>query len=276
MRTDSNAVIRRSRHDVRLEGDQAAGDRSGILGLGARPASRLGAALVALSLMLPGCQGGRLPMPFGAPDGETPAEARMREDSSRFNATVLGGTVAGCGIGAVVAALGCKIGGGDARRVRHCAVAGCVVLGAAGAADGYHTAKQQQASRDRVRTTQAMVADVRQDNQKIQAFLESSDKVLADSRARLRQIDAQVAARRISTDQAAVERRRIEQNRDLMQSTLEEMKRSRDVYHEAAKKEPTGAGHRDLDGELNRMDQKIASLERNVRAMNAALGVTRS
>ena len=196
MRTDSNAVIRRSRHDVRLEGDQAAGDRSGILGLGARPASRLGAALVALSLMLPGCQGGRLPMPFGAPDGETPAEARMREDSSRFNATVLGGTVAGCGIGAVVAALGCKIGGGDARRVRHCAVAGCVVLGAAGAADGYHTAKQQQASRD--------------------------------------------------------------------------------VYHEAAKKEPTGAGHRDLDGELNRMDQKIASLERNVRAMNAALGVTRS
>ncbi|HMN81957.1 MAG TPA: hypothetical protein PKA20_18810 [Burkholderiaceae bacterium] len=242
-----------------------------------RPGSRLIAALVALSLMLAGCQNGKLAMPgFGARDGETPAEARMREDSSRFNATVLGGTVAGCGIGAVVAGLGCKMAGSDARKVRNCALAGCVVLGAAGAADGYHTAKQQQASRDRVRTTQAMAADVRQDNQKIQAFLESSDKVLADSRARLKDINAQVAARRISADQAATERRRIEQNRDLMQSTLDEMKQSRDVYREAAKKEPSGGGSRDLDGELNQMNQKIASLERNVRAMNAALGVTRS
>lgn len=237
---------------------------------------RLLAAIVAVSLMLAGCQGGKLAMPFGARDGETPAEARMREDSGRFNATVLGGTVAGCGIGAVVAGLGCKLTGGDSRKVRNCALAGCVVLGAAGAADGYHTAKQQQASRDRVRTTQAMAADVRQDNQKIQAFLESSNKVLADSRTRLKQIDAQVAARRITADQAASERRRIEQNRDLMQSTLDEMKQSRDVYREAAKKEPSGGGSRDLDSELNQMNQKIASLERNVRAMNAALGVTRS
>ena len=52
---------------------------------------RLLAAIVAVSLMLAGCQGGKLAMPFGARDGETPAEARMREDSGRFNATVLGG-----------------------------------------------------------------------------------------------------------------------------------------------------------------------------------------
>ncbi len=242
-----------------------------------RPRHRVLPAIVALSLMLSACQGGKFVMPFGSHEGETPAEAQMREDSNRFTATVLGGTVAGCGLGAVVGALGCKMSGGDSHRVRNCALAGCVVLGAAGAADGYYTAKQQQASRDRVRATQAMAADVRQDNQKIQAFLESSEKVLADSRARLKTINAQVAARRMSADQAAAERRRIEENRDLMQSTLDEMKQSRDVYREAARKaKSSGGGSRDLDGELTQMNHKIASLEGNVRAMNAALGVSRS
>lgn len=246
----------------------------------ARPGRTMTAALVAASLALSGCQG---QMPFrnmlGGSTGATdsPHEVQLKEDADRFNSTVLGGTVAGCAVGAVISALGCKLSGSDAHRVRGCALAGCVVLGAAGAADGYYTAKQQQASRDRVRTTNAIAADVRQDNEKIQSFLASSSKVLADSRARLRQIEAQTAARRISADEAARERRKIEQNRDLMQSTLDDMKKSRDVYRDSARKAEAASGaNRDLDREIGQMNQKIGALEHNVREMNAALSVTRS
>ncbi len=231
--------------------------------------------LVCASLVLADCKN----LPMGGTDGstESPAEAQMREDSIKFSATVIGGAAAGCAIGAVVSALGCKVSGSDSHKSRQCALAGCVVLGAAGAADGYYVAKKQQASRDKVRETNAIAADIRQDNQRIQAFLDSSSVVVAESRARLARIHADTASRKLTADQAAGERRKIEQNRDLMQNTLDEMKKSRDVYVGAAKQASSAQGsNRNLDSEIRQMNQKIAALERSVRIMNTALSVSRS
>ena len=211
-----------------------------------RAVTRLVAICMMMSLVVSGCQGGSPLKSLGIGSGtgktDTSAEAQMREDANRFNATLLGGTVAGCAIGAVVAALGCKLSGSDASKVRTCALAGCVVLGAVGAADGYSIAKKQQASRDKVRESSAIAADMRQDNQKIQAFLDSSGKVLNESRARLKEINAQTAARAISADQATAERKKVEQNRDLMQKTLDDVKKTRDVYRDAAQKADTSTG----------------------------------
>ncbi|MEP7299983.1 MAG: hypothetical protein ABI699_00520 [Caldimonas sp.] len=239
------------------------------------PGRLLMLVLLSAALALSGCA--NMPHVGSGGSAETPAESRMREDSTRFASTVLGGTVAACAVGAIVSALGCKLAGNDASKNRQCALAGCVVLGAAGAADGYYTAKKQQASRDKVRETNAIAADVRHDNQRIQAFLDSSSTVVAESRTKLARLHADTAARRISADQAAAERQNIEQNRDLMQSTVDEMKKSRDVYAGAARQaRAAGTGGRELDGEIAQMNQKIAALERNVRTMNSALSVNRS
>ena len=243
-----------------------------------RHASRPPAWLVLLALCV--ALGGCPTMPLssgGSSSDNSSAETQMRENASRFTATVLGGAAAGCGLGAIVSALSCKLAGNDAAKTRQCALAGCVVLGAAGAADGYYVAKKQQASRDKVRETNVIAADVRTDNQRIQAFLDSSSMVVAESRTKLAQIKADTTTKRIGADQANEQRRKIEQDRDLMQSTLDEMKKSRDVYAGAARQASAASGsNRDLDGEISQMNQKIAALERNVRAMNTALSVSRS
>jgi pyruvate/2-oxoglutarate dehydrogenase complex dihydrolipoamide dehydrogenase (E3) component len=228
--------------------------------------------LVCASLVLADCKN----LPMGGTDGstESSAEAQMREDSIKFSATVIGGAAAGCAIGAVVSALGCKVSGSDSHKSRQCA-GGLRGAGRRRPADGYYVAKAA-ASRDKVRETMRRRRH-RQDNQRIQAFLDSSSVVVAESRARLARIHADTASRKLTADQAAGERRKIEQNRDLMQNTLDEMKKSRDVYVGAAKQASSAQGsNRNLDSEIRQMNQKIAALERSVRIMNTALSVSRS
>jgi hypothetical protein len=236
------------------------------------------AAALAGVLMLCGCEG---TMPFGeqAPPREpTPAEKQLRDDAEAYNKVVLGGALVGAAAGAAIGAVSCLFV--DSRDRSSCAVQRAVIGGAvggiAGAVDGYYTAKKQQATQQKVREIDLVTRDVRADNARLQAFIRSSDTVLAESRTKLTQLNSDVAAKKVSIQQAKAERAQIEQNRDLMQNTLDNMKKSRDVYNQTSAKMPaTAAGKRDLDAEMKRLNQEIAVLEKNVVAMNSALSVSR-
>jgi len=174
-----------------------------------------------------------------APAQLTPAEQQMRKDQDRFHNTVIGGVVGGI--------------------------------------DGYVTAKKEQNGRNEIRTLQAAADDVRKDNQKLQAFLDSSGNVLAEGKQRLAALQGDVAAKRISADQANQARQREEQNIASMNNTLAQAKKTRDQYTQAAAQfSGPAANKRDLDAEITRMNKQVAQLEGNIVEYNKALAVSKA
>ena len=68
-----------------------------------------------------------------------------------------------------------------------------------------------------------------------------------------------------------------EQNIAQMQATLKKAKETQTQYAQAsATFQGTPASKRDLDGEIGRMNQQVASLERNIVDYNRALAVSKA
>jgi hypothetical protein len=205
------------------------------------------------------------------------AEQQMRADSDRFNQTVIGGILTGAVAGAATGALAAWLTGHNSKEVRNTAIAGAVVGGTIGGIDGYVTAKKEQSGRNEIRTLQAAAADVRQDNTKLQAFLDSSGTVLAEGKARLASLHSDVAAKKLSAEQADAARKREEQNIASMNATLVQAKKTRDQYTQAsAQFAGTPQTRRDLDAELARMNKQVAQLENNIGEYNRALAVSKA
>lgn len=241
-------------------------------------------AAVALVLSGVGCQtSGSAPGGSGGTGQAAPArtapvsaaERQMLEDQDRFNKTVIGGAVTwALGMAATCALVLWASGSKD----RTGKVAMCALIGAAvGAADAWVVAKKWEAGNNELRATQAAAADVRNDNQKLQTYLASSGKVLDEGKSRLAALRSDVAAKRISAEQAEQARQREEQNIASMKAGLEHAKKTRADYQQAsAKFQSAPQAKRDLDGEIARMDTQVAQLERNIADYNRALAVSRA
>ena len=103
-----------------------------------------------------------------------------------------------------------------------------------------------------------MTHDVQQDNIKLQALVDSSNRVLADSEQRLAAINEQVEQKTADLAAARAEKGRVEQNRDVMKASLDTLKKRRDVYQKAAAR--TTGDTRQLDQEIQHLNQQIAEL----------------
>lgn len=207
----------------------------------------------------------------------SPAETQMREDQDRFNKTVFGGAVTGAVIGAGAGLVYSVITGQDSKARNKTVLATAAAGAVAGGLDGYVTAKKEQAGRQQVRELQAATADVRQDNEHLQAFIESTNSVLAEGRARLATLRSDVAARRISVKDAEQTRQHEQQNIDEMRATLDTAKKSREQYQQAASRlQGTPQERRDLDAEIKKMDREVAKLEGNIAEYSRALQVSRA
>lgn len=243
-------------------------------------------AALAVALALAGCQtaGGVVKNPFDASSQQSSAalpmsaaEQEMLADQERFNETVISAVLTGALVGAAACAAGALLFGKRGSDVGKSAVICGVAGGAIAGIDGYVTAKNEQASRQKIRATQAAANDMRQDNQRLQAYIDSSNRVLAEGKARLASLKRDVAAKKLSTDEARQAREREERNIASMNETLKQARNTRDQYVEASAKMPdTPQNKRDLDAEIRRMNQQIAQLEANVSAYNQALQVSRA
>jgi uncharacterized protein YcfJ len=207
----------------------------------------------------------------------TPAETQMRQDAEQFDKTVIGGVATGAVIGATLGALAAALSGGDSKQITKSAAIGAVAGGVYGGVDGYVTAKKQQSGRDEIRALQATAADVRKDNDKLKAFIASSDNVLAEGKARLALLRNDVAAKKLSAQQAEQARQREEQNIASMNNTLAQAKKTREQYAQAAVQLGNSPqARRDLDSEIARMDKQVSALESNISDYNRALTVSKA
>jgi hypothetical protein len=208
--------------------------------------------------------------PYGPP--MTADEEELRREANTFNTTVVEGSLLGAGLGILAGVLIGATTGRVENMVKYGAVGG-VTGGVLGGVDGYMVAKQQEAGNNRIRMIQAMTRDVEADNRKLQSLVESSNRILEDSKRQLAEINQQVDTRTASLAQARAAKSRIEQNRNVMQSSLDSLKKRRNTYQEAAAQ--TGGDTRELDAQIQRLNGQIAELERNVLAMNQALAVSK-
>lgn len=243
------------------------------------PRGAVRALVLALAVSLAGCETmGPMAGFGGGPQVVlSPAEQQLRDDEKRFNDTVISAVLTGAAGGAAVGALGCLIAGCRGRDTVAAAGVGAVVGGAALGIDGYVTAKKEQAGKQNLRAVQAAANDVRQDNGKLQTYLASSNRVLSEGKTRLASLQKDVAAKRISTAEAQQAREREERNIASMSQTLAQARKTRDQYIEASTKLPdTPQNKRDLDNEIKRMNQQIATLESHVLAYNQALAVSKA
>ncbi|MEJ8849967.1 hypothetical protein [Variovorax rhizosphaerae] len=240
------------------------------------------AIVAAVILSLAGCQAPG-PTAGSSPAGAqsqslSPAEMQLREDEERFNNTVISAVLTGAAGGALLGGvLGAVTGRKDKKSILTGAAAGAVVGGTALGIDGYLTAKKEQAGRQNVRAAQAAAADVQQDNNRLQAYLDTSSRVLAEGQARLAKLQRDIAAKKVSTAEAQQARAREEKNIASMNQTLTQARKTRQEYAEASEKlKGSRENTRDMDGEIRRMDQQIGQLESTVSAYNKALSVSKA
>jgi archaellum component FlaC len=222
------------------------------------------AVSLSASILLSACQttggGGERPL--------TASEQRMREQAATYNQTVLEGALLGClGGGLGGAGIGGATGGKDKKGKNALlgAAVGCAVGGAIGGGVGAYVADKQEKFATKEQQLDAMIGDVRGENQRLSGLISSTQQVIADDKARMDQIDQQLASGKITMEQAKKQIASVDDNRAYLDNTIKELRKRKDTYAEAAKQTTNGASKAKADA----MNQEIATLEKQISQLEA-------
>jgi hypothetical protein len=236
--------------------------------------SRMGRNLFYLSLTLVLVQTGCVTTPtssggYGATAPLTPAEQRMRQQSSGLDAKT---SLQGCAAGAVAGALlGMLSDGKRSDNMMIGAAAGCAV---GLAANAYVQSKRQQYQNDEQRIA-AMTADVRAENARISSLIATSEEVIAADRKRLAQVNAAYRNKVISSEQARRDLAGVKANRDQMQSTVNSLKTKQQDWVEISNLErQSGTNTAQLDQEIGVLKKRISGLEQEVALMDRQINAS--
>ena len=204
----------------------------------------------------------------------TPAEQRMRAQAADFNRTIAEGVVFGALLGAMAgAAAGAAVksknrGEGAAIGAAIGALAGGVLGGAAGS---YYADKKQQYANEEQRLD-SILADLRQQNTELAQLVDSTRTVVAADQQRLGQIDHDLAARRISRQQAQQQLAEVDGNIRFLQqtvSTLRERRADWQAVADTARTDTSSARIQQMDQEINRLEQQIQLIEGELNALTS-------
>ncbi|QQO55914.1 MAG: hypothetical protein N838_23780 [Thiohalocapsa sp. PB-PSB1] len=192
----------------------------------------------------------------------TPAEQQLRKESNQFAKTSLQGCLAGAAAGALVGLL--------ASRDRN---KGLLIGAAGGCAAGFATNAYVQQKRGQYRNNEArvnaMIADVRADNQKLAGMISTTRQVIADDRQRIAKINAGIRNRELSASQARVELARVKENRRLLGNSIEQAEKKYEDWNQiAAMERQTGANTARLDSEIQQLKQKVVALEKEAELID--------
>lgn len=165
-----------------------------------------------------------------------------------------------CAGGALAGILACELSNTrDKGRCRLAAgVAGCGVgIGANYYLD--HQRAQYARAEDRLDAT---IADVRQDNQQLQALSDTARSVIEDDKRKIARIRQDIAANTLQREQAQKQLTEIDANTAYLNKTLADVRAKQQQWQEVADAERrSGAKVDGLDAEINRMQKQVASLE---------------
>ncbi|MEI6559916.1 MAG: hypothetical protein WCO00_16055 [Rhodospirillaceae bacterium] len=199
----------------------------------------------------------------------TTEERQLCADNEVFNQTIWGGVAQGALIGAGIAGLGCALFGGRTKNCLIAAGAGAAVGGAVGGLDGYSKAKEEEATKQNIRKVDAIANDLRTENARLAASLANARTVVKTDRARLAQLQRQVAAGQTSLAQARAERDRVQKHKETLDSMIANLEKRQDDYITA--KNTSGESSRDYEAQAAQLSRQIADLKSQRDALSATL-----
>lgn len=186
-------------------------------------------------------------------------EQRLRQQNDAFTLTVVEGAVAGAVIGGLIGGLvtgdwsGALIGAG----------AGAVAGGASGA---YVASRQKEYANEEARID-AMIVDLRQDNNNLRKYIVTAEEVIAADHRKLADLNQQYANQQINRKEARQQLARIRENRDVIAETAETLEKKRQEYVYAAQE----TRRQNPSANLHEMERQIAMLEDNIDALETDL-----
>lgn len=191
-------------------------------------------------------------------------EKKLRTQSAGFKGkSYVQGCIAGAAAGALVGML--VRGDNRSKNVLIGAAAGC---GAGLAANAYIQSKRQQFSNNEDRIN-AIIADVRADNERLAGLITTTESVIAADRNKIAKVDAAYESKGISLQQARSQLASVRANRDHLQGTVKNLQENTDRWEEiAALEQSTGANTAELDAEISRMESKVNSMKREVALLD--------
>lgn len=232
-----------------------------------RIVSRVTALVVALAL------GGCVTTGTGSESARSPAEARMRQQAEVFNTTVAEGAAVGCAVGAIIGILA-----SNNRNRGSGAAIGCGAGALVGGGTGYMVASTQEKYANEEAHLDAMISDLKTDNQRLAGLISSSRAVIAEDKAAIEALDAKIAAGKVSARQAKTQIAEVDGNIAYLQKTVENLKKRESEYQtardNAASQVPAGKTA-EMDAQISSLKTQIATLERDLDGLVSRRKVSR-
>ena len=205
----------------------------------------------------------------------TADEKLLREQSSSF---VQDNTFGGAATGAIV---GCVLGGvlgallgGKAQAAAIGCGAGAAAGGIAGGVDGYLKGKAAQTQANEVLMTRSVTSDVQKQNAQLEAAVQTAQRVVDDDQKKLDQIQAALAAKTITLENARAQTADIRQNSAEIAKILDAARKNRDKFVDARNQLQSGSDTTALDAQINQLNGQIAQLETQLASVNNSLNLT--
>lgn len=204
----------------------------------------------------------------------SPAEQKLKEQAADYNRTVfegilvgaVGGAALGAGVGAVAA--------GDNRTAGALtgALIGAVGGAVLGATGGLYYANLKQQYADQEQRLDAIIVDLRAENEKLGGIVDTVHTIVAENRAKLDRIDADLKAQRTSRQQAEQDLVAIDGARKNLETQIANIRKSKDKWQEIADSERAqgnGAKIARIDQEIGRIESQIALMQTELDGFSA-------
>ena len=224
--------------------------------------------LISATVLLSGCANSPYSLPdfgtsssSGTQSATAQADPRLTQSDEAQFFSRSGWTA--CAGGAVVGVIGCQLlSHGDKAK---CMLASALVLcGVAMGANYYLDQRRSEYSNSEQRLD-AMIADVRADNRKLQTLTQTARTVMADDKQQLAKLKQDIAANQVERSKAQQQIAEIDANTTYLKDTLADLKARETQWRKGASSERASGARVDaLDAEINRMQQQIASLEAEI------------
>lgn len=212
----------------------------------------LAAAAVCVALLVSGCA--QIQHSSGRPF--TPEEQRLRQQAEVYNQTVWEGCAVGVGTGALAGFL--------AGRSLASTAIGAGAGAAIGCGAGWYIANLQEGHAAKEQQLDAMITDVRADNERLSGLVGSARQVIAKDKAKIDQIDRNLASGKISMETARSEMASVDDNQRYLESTLANVKLRQNEWKEVAKEARKKADPEkiaEIDLEMKKLETQISFLE---------------
>lgn len=239
---------------------------------------------MALAASLAGLSGCVATMPGGEPGSGvratpasyTPAEQRLRNQAQPFSKTSLQACAAGAAAGALLGLLVDGLQGDDRKNSRRDKVligvaGGCV----AGMATNVYVQNKRNQYQDNETRINAMIADVREDNERLSDLVSTTREVIADDKRRIAEVNRQIRNKEISSAQARAELASVRENRRLLGKTIEGVKQRKSDWSDISEIErQSGADTARLDKEIGQLEKKVAALQAEAALIDREIAAT--